>query len=60
MNIAKALVKDESGQGMTEYAILIGTLAIAVVLTLVTIGGKLSNIFSNVSTQLNQVPGASS
>ena len=50
------LLFDESGQGMTEYAILIGTLALGAIVTLLAIGTNLRNVFGNVQTQLNSVP----
>ena len=50
------ILRDESGQGMTEYAILIGTLALGAVVTLLAIGTRLRSVFSNVQTQLNSVP----
>ena len=50
------LIFDESAQGMTEYAILIGTLALGAVVTLLAIGTRLRSVFSNVQTQLNSVP----
>jgi len=56
MAVVKALLTDESGQGMTEYAILIGTLALGAIVTLLAIGTRLRNVFSNVQTQLNSVP----
>ena len=56
MTTMKTLLHDESGQGMTEYAILIGTLALGAVVTLLAIGTRLKNVFSNVQTQLNSVP----
>jgi len=56
MTVVKTLLLDESGQGMTEYAILIGTLALGAIVTLVAIGGRLNTVFNNVQTQLNSVP----
>jgi Flp pilus assembly pilin Flp len=50
------LFADESGQGMTEYAILVGTLALGSILTLVAIGSRIKDVFTNVQTQLNNVP----
>ena len=50
------LLRDDCAQGMTEYAILIGTLALGAVVTLLAIGTKLKDVFSNVQTQLNSVP----
>jgi Flp pilus assembly pilin Flp len=41
---------------MTEYAILVGTLALGAILTLVTIGSRIKDVFTNVQTQLNNVP----
>lgn len=52
----KTLLLDESAQGMTEYAILIGTLALGAIVTLVAIGGRIRTVFNNVQTQLNTVP----
>ena len=56
MTDMKSLLLDESGQGMTEYAILIGTLALGAIVTLLAIGTQLRNVFNNVQTQLNNVP----
>ena len=56
MTMIKTLLVDESGQGMTEYAILIGTLALGAIVTLLAIGTRLRNVFSNVQTQLNTLP----
>lgn len=52
----QTLLSDESGQGMTEYAILVGTLALGAIVTLTAIGGRLRTIFNNVQTNLNNVP----
>ena len=56
MTVIRTLLLDESGQGMTEYAILIGTLALGAIVTLLAIGTRLRQVFSNVQTQLNSVP----
>ncbi len=56
MNNLVKLYADESGQGMTEYAILVGTLALGAILTLVAIGSRIKDVFTNVQTQLNNVP----
>jgi len=52
----KNLLLDDRAQGMTEYAILIGTLALGAIVTLLAIGTKLRDVFGNVQTQLNSVP----
>ena len=56
MQMFMQVMADESGQGMTEYAILVGTLALGAIVTLTAIGGRLQTIFNNVQTNLNTVP----
>ena len=56
MQVFKQMLADESGQGMTEYAILVGTLALGAIVTLTAIGGKLRTVYNNVNTQLDSVP----
>ena len=56
MTVVKRLLHDESGQGITEYAILIGTLALGAIVTLLAVGTRLRDVFSNVQTQLNSLP----
>ena len=56
MTMLKTLLHDERGQGMTEYAILVGTLALGAIATLNFIGTRIKSIFSNVNTQLANVP----
>ena len=56
MHTFNRLLADDSGQGMTEYAILVGTLALGAIVTLTAIGGRLRTIFNAVQTNLNTVP----
>ncbi len=56
MTLVRHLLLDDRGQGMTEYAILLGTLALGAILTLVAIGGRIKTVFNSVSDQVNQVP----
>ena len=44
--------KDESGQGMVEYALILVLIAIVVITILVVGGHHVSNVFSNVSNGL--------
>jgi Flp pilus assembly pilin Flp len=50
------LVFDESGQGMTEYAILVGTLSLGAIGTMVLIGNKVKNILNSVNNALDSIP----
>jgi pilus assembly protein Flp/PilA len=47
---------DESGQGLVEYGLIIGLVAIVLVGVLGTLTGALQHIFTNISSTLN--PGA--
>jgi pilus assembly protein Flp/PilA len=44
--------KEESGQGMVEYALIIALIAIVAIVALKLLGGKVFNIFSNANNKL--------
>jgi pilus assembly protein Flp/PilA len=46
----KALLTEEKGQGMTEYGLVLGVIAVAVVGLLVTLRGQIVTMFNNVVT----------
>ena len=46
------LLKDEAGQGMTEYGLIIALIAVVAIGIITTMGGQISNIFTNASTKL--------
>jgi pilus assembly protein Flp/PilA len=50
MNKFKRLVKDEQGQGMTEYGLVLGLIAVAVVATLIALRGQIVALFSKANT----------
>jgi pilus assembly protein Flp/PilA len=47
MNKLKALVLDEQGQGMTEYGLVLGVIAVAVVGTLFLLREEITTIFND-------------
>ncbi len=50
------LIRDESGQGLTEYALIIGAIAITVFFVLmVGIRGHVVDIFERVSEEVEDV-----
>ena len=57
MNLIKRLWSDEAGQGLTEYALILGGIAILVIVTLLLIGEEIQAIFERVLTDLQDVPG---
>jgi pilus assembly protein Flp/PilA len=53
MNKFKSLLKDEQGQGMTEYGLVLGLIAVAVVAILVTLRGQIVDLFTKASTTVD-------
>lgn len=51
------LLRREEGQGMVEYGLIIGLVAIAVVGALVALNGGLNGIFGEITTALEGAPG---
>ena len=54
----KALWADESGQDLVEYALLVALIAIIVIAALRLLGPVIANVFNNISSNLNTVPGS--
>ena len=59
LELFTALWKDETGQDLAEYALLLAFIAIAVVLTLPLLGSAIDQIFDNVRSELEAAPGGS-
>lgn len=51
-------VADESGQGLTEYALIIALVAVALIATLVLFRNSIGRVFTNATTKLNAAPDA--
>ena len=47
--------KDESGQGMVEYALIIALIAIVVIVVLSALGGNITKVFKGSSDALDEV-----
>jgi pilus assembly protein Flp/PilA len=45
-------IRDDEGQGLVEYALIIAVIAIAVIVAMIFLRGQLQNIFSNIGNQL--------
>jgi pilus assembly protein Flp/PilA len=43
----------QKGQGMVEYALILVLVSIVVIVILLTMGGQIANVFSNVVAALN-------
>jgi pilus assembly protein Flp/PilA len=51
----KALWSDDSGQGLTEYALIIGLVSVTLVLLLVAMSDELGNVFNAIVDELQGV-----
>ena len=54
----KSFWADESGQGLTEYAVIIALVSIALILVLIAFRDELARIFRAMRTELNQQVGS--
>ena len=46
--------KDEEGQGMGEYGLIIGLIAVVVIVALVALGPKIRDMFDQVNDELDK------
>ena len=44
--------REDDGQGLVEYALIIAVIAIAVIVAMVFLRGQIQNIFSNIGNNL--------
>lgn len=51
-NLFTRLVKEEEGQGLVEYALIIALVSIALVLGLGYVKGGVEHVFNDIKTQL--------
>lgn len=49
------LLRDEGGQGTTEYAILVGVLVVIAIVAIVAFRGKVSELWSAISDGINSL-----
>lgn len=52
MNLLTRLFKEEEGQAITEYALIIGLIVLVVIVAIGALGGKINEIFEALVTQL--------
>lgn len=51
----ESLSREESGQGTTEYAILVGVLVVIAILSIVTFRGKVQELWSAIADGMGQL-----
>jgi pilus assembly protein Flp/PilA len=45
-------LREDDGQGLVEYALIIAVIAIAVIIAMIFLRGQIENIFSNIGNNL--------
>jgi pilus assembly protein Flp/PilA len=48
----RVFMRDEDGQGLVEYALIIAVIAIAVIVAMIFLRDQIQNIFSNIGNNL--------
>ena len=48
--------RDEEGQGMVEYGLIIGLIAVVVIVALVALGPKIRDMFNDVNEKIDAIP----
>ena len=56
MNFLKKMFRDQSGQGMVEYGLIIALIAVVVIGVVTLMGGQLEAIFERILIALGGTP----
>ncbi len=49
LNIVERLVKEEQGQGMAEYGLILAGIAVVVIIAIVALGGRITELFDSIN-----------
>jgi len=52
LRVVQALDRDEDGQGLAEYALILALIAIVAIIALIFLGGQVSKILSTVGNSV--------
>ena len=52
MNLVKRLIKEEEGQGMIEYVLIVAFISIVAIALIMGVGGKVNEIWTNTNDAL--------
>ena len=53
MNLIRRFVREEEGQGLVEYALILGLIAVVAIAALTASGGSIKSMFGTISTKLS-------
>lgn len=58
MNLVKRLIREEEGQDIIEYVLIAAAISVIAIPIVPAIGTAVAGAWTNVSTQVGQIPGA--
>ena len=56
-NLLTTIIREEEGQGMVEYGLIIAGIAIAAIAAIALLGPKISNMFTNIGNKMDNPTG---
>ena len=59
MNLLNRLIREEEGQDIIEYVLIAAAISVIAIPIVPAIGTAVSNAWNDVSTQVQDIPGAS-
>lgn len=54
LNLVKRLVREEEGQGLVEYGLIVALIAVALIAALTALKGGIVNTFTKATNELNK------
>jgi len=48
VGVAKRLIREEDGQGMAEYGLILAGIAVVVMVAITALGGRLTGLFDSI------------
>ncbi|MGE5580283.1 MAG: Flp family type IVb pilin [Bacillota bacterium] len=56
LKLWKRLVREDEGQGLVEYALIIGLIAVVLVIALQNVEGGIAGVFDRIKSALDNAP----
>jgi len=56
LKLLRRLVSEEEGQGLVEYALIIGLVAVVLIVALSSMQVSISSVFEKITGKLNAIP----
>ena len=54
MSLLNRLIKEEEGQGLAEYALILVLISVAAIIAMTALGGKISEVFDEITGELQK------